>query len=127
MVGLEASTAFPSSGILQFDKAVTNVGGGYVIDSGDPNYGKFIAPLNGTYQFYANMYSGKEVGAALVLNGNWIISATNGNVGSASLSAVIDLAQGDEVWLENLPEVFNTTKYNRYFTSFTGFLLHANQ
>ena len=72
------------------------------------------------------MFGGDVVGAALVVDGNRITSTRNGNVGSASLSAVVDLAQGDEVWLENSSQVSNTTKYNRYFTSFSGVLLHAD-
>ena len=126
-VGLNEDTSFPSGSIMKFNRTITNIGGGYVDDSGDLNYGKFIAPVNGTYRFSANVYHNSAViGGDLMVNGNLIIGATNGKVGAGSLSVVVDLQQDDEVGLRIPFWVASNEKYDRYFTIFSGFLLHAD-
>ena len=127
MVGLNADASFPRLGIIKFNRIVTNIGNGYIGNNSDPNYSKFIAPVNGSYMFSANFYHNSgQVGGDLRVNGTFIISSKNGAEGTASLSAVVALEQGDEVWLENPSWVSVIRPYNKYFTSFSGGLLHAD-
>ena len=60
-VGLSQDTTFVDREIIKFDKVITNTGGGYIDDVNNTDYGKFIAPQNGTYQFNANFYYRKQV------------------------------------------------------------------
>ena len=124
-VGLSSDTTFGTLLIIKFDKIITNVGGGYIDDVDNTDCGKFIAPGNGTYQFNANLFNGnKAIGADLRVNGrNGIIAASNAGSGTASLNAILDLKQGDKVYLEKPLWVANDTLYDRYFTSFSGFLI----
>ena len=63
---------------LYFDKIITNVGGGYIDDDISVDYGKFIAPENGTYLFTARVHSQDSwVGTDLYKNSVFITSALN--------------------------------------------------
>ena len=44
MAGLSEYKSFPGVQIIKFDRVITNVGGGYIDDVNNTNYGKFIAP-----------------------------------------------------------------------------------
>ena len=110
--------------IIKFDKIITNVGGGYIDESSNADYGKFIAPQNGTYQFNANLYNGNDIiGADLAKNGAFITANSNGGSGATSLSAVLDLVVGDDVYLYRPHWVANNAQYNKYCSSFSGVLL----
>ena len=113
--------------IIKFDKIITNVGGGYIGDNGNADYSKFIAPQNGTYQFNANLYNRDNlIGTDLVKNGMLIIGTSNGGGRTASLSAILDLKEGNKVYLQQPHWVAVGTLYNRYFTSFSGVLIRAD-
>ena len=118
--------SFVDRQIIKFDKIITNVRGGYIDDVNNANYGKFVAPQNGSYQFTANLVSNdKLIGANLVKNGMFIIGANNGGDGPASLSAILDLKDGDQVYLEKPVFVADDAAYDHYFTSFSGALLRT--
>ena len=126
MVSMTYSARLEDNQIIKFDKIITNVGDGYIGDVSNADYGKFIAPGNGTYQFIVNVYNHNAlIGADLEKNGVPIIS-TKENGGSASLSAILDLMEGDAVYLMKPGWVADATLYNRYFTSFSGVLICAD-
>ena len=124
-VGLTTSRTFSPE--IKFDKVITNVGGGYIDDVNNADYGKFIAPLNGTYQFNANIYNENNLtGGDLMKNGRLVVLTKNGGGGPASISAIVDLKVGDEVYLKRPTWVLPNTEYDRYFTSFSGVRIHAD-
>ena len=51
MVSMTYDASFVDKEIIKFDKIITNVGGGYIDNVNNADYGRFIAPRNGTYQF----------------------------------------------------------------------------
>ena len=51
VVQLGAERKFPAGSIVQFDKVKQYVGGSYIDNTNSADYGKFIAPVNGTHQF----------------------------------------------------------------------------
>ena len=115
---------FMEQEIIKLDKIITKVGGGYIDDDNSADYGKFVASLNGTYQFNANFFNhNKNIGADLIKNGVFITGANNGGSVPASLSAILDLQQGDEVYLVRPGWVPSNAEYGRYFASFSGTLL----
>ena len=125
--GISVYTTFPNEEIIKFDKIINNVGGGYIDDVNNADYGKFISPGNGTYQFNANLYGyGKLIGADLFKNGMFIIAMRNGGDGGASLSTIVDLTEGDEVYLQRAPYTDGSAGYDLYFNSFTGFLIQKS-
>ena len=125
MVRLAQHTNFGDEEIIKFDKIITNIGGGYIDDDAiNTDYGKFIAPQRGTYQFSANVFNrDKLIAADLMKNGMLIIGTSNGGRGTGSLSAILDLKEGDEVYLRKPHWVEDDAAYNHYFTSFSGGLL----
>ena len=56
-------------------------------------------------------------------NGMLIIGTSNEGGGPASLSAILDLKEGDEVYLIKPDLVEDDAAYDHYFTSFSGVLL----
>ena len=123
-VGLKAYTAFPLAA-LYFDKIITNVGGGYIDDDSSVDYGKFITPENGTYLFTPSVHSQNSlVGADLYKNSVFITSALNYlGGGSGSLTAILDLQEGDEVYLRRPSTTASGRLYYWAATSFTEVLL----
>ena len=75
-----------------------------------------------------NLYNeDTKIGGDLVKNGALIISAAGGKEGgSGSLSAILDLTEGDQVYLQQPHWVAVGTLHNRYFTSFSGVLIRAD-
>ena len=80
---------------MRFGRIITNIGDGYVQDDG-----RFIAPINGTYQFSANLQpqSGSVLGR-LMQNDEAVVVTHNGGSGAASLSVILELKKGDGVYL----------------------------
>ena len=76
-VGLTTSRTFSPE--IKFDKIITNIGGGYIDDVNNADYGEFITPLNGTYEFNANFYNENNlIGGDLMKNGRLVVVARNG-------------------------------------------------
>ena len=123
-VGLTSHAAFPD--IVQFDRIIVNVGDGYVGDPTSVDYGKFIAPVRGSYMINAVIYN--DIGpcaADLRKNAEKIIVVRNGNQGSGSQSLVLDLEAGDELFLWRSSYLPADTLFDKHHTSFSGSLLHA--
>ena len=57
-VRLGSDTSVPKGELVKFDKVISNVGAGYIDDSGHTDYGKFIVPISGTYQFLVTITNG---------------------------------------------------------------------
>ena len=128
MAGLNDDVSFRGQERITFNRIITNIGGGYIDDDNNADYGKFIAPVNGTYQFNVNLCNETtKVGADLVKNGALIISAINGNSGgSGSVNVILDLTEGDAVHMGKPEWMATGSVYNRYFTSFSGVLIRAD-
>ena len=123
-VGL-SQTTFMEGEIIKFDRVITNVGGGYIDDDSNADCGKFIAPQNGTYQFNVNVYNDNErIGADLLWNSELVLGTKNGN-GAGSQSAILDLKENDQVYLQRPQWVSDTTTYIKHFINFSGFLMRA--
>ena len=126
MVGLTSYMSFGPDEVIKFNKIITNVAGGYIDDNNSTDYGKFIAPQNGTYQFSANFFNANElIGADLAKNGAWVIGGRNMNGDPGSLNAIFDLEEGHEVYLVVPGWAPDARLYSRYFTSFSGVLVRA--
>ena len=126
-VSLSEDKTFLSSENIKFDRIIINVGGGFIDDNSNAGYGKFITPRNGTYQFSASICSETKIIAAdLEKNGGFILATRNGDSGTASLSAILDLEKGDEVYLKIPYWIPRGTSLRVYFTGFSGVLVHAN-
>ena len=107
--------------IIKFDRIITNIGEGYVQSNG-----KFIATVKGTYQFSGTFYEKRDlIGALLKRNGNGVIQANNGERGTATLSVVLSLMAGDEVYLERPGWVDDDARYS-HVSSFSGVLLRPD-
>ena len=114
---------FTTGNVIEFDNVIVNMGGGYIANATDPNYGKFIAPISGTYQFITALYNdNSQVGAALHVNGDTLIQSRNGPAGGTGmLSIVAKLEKNDPVWL--VCPVRGVNQLDRYFTFFSGHLI----
>ena len=70
-----------------------------------------------------NLFSNdKLIGADLLKNDMVVIGASNGGVGPTSVSAMLDLNEGDQVYLQKLYWMPNEAVHNKFFTSFSGSL-----
>ena len=87
--------------IIKFDRIITYIGGGYIDDVSNNDYGKFIVPEKGTYQFNLIIYNDYDqpIGAGLYRNDEWILGAKNGKDGATSQSVILDMKETDEVYL----------------------------
>ena len=113
--------------IITFDDVIINVGGGYVANTSDANYGKFIVPIAGIYQItatYENLEAMQVVGAFLRVNWDYIVRdrADVLNDHSGVITRMLKLEAGDHVWLmaRNTGNHFTAES-----TTFSGHLLHA--
>ena len=52
--------------LWNLDMVYTNIGGGYINDTSSADYGKFIAPVKGTYLFMAKVYDADDKAAVAV-------------------------------------------------------------
>ena len=116
-----------SGDIMTFDDVIINLGGGYVANATDVNYGKFIAPVTGIYQITAtleNLEATQKVGAFLLVNWDYLVRdrADVANDHSGVITLILRLGAGDKVWLM-------ARDTNHYFkaerTTFSGNLLYA--
>ena len=101
--------------IIKFDRVITKVSG-YIDDVNNADYGKFIAPENGTYQFNVIVFNDYDqpIGAALYRNDEWILGAKNGKNGATSQSVILDLKETDEVYLLRPDCVSDSTECGKY-------------
>ncbi len=123
-----AKTSIQSgSGIVTFDTVITDVG-----DNFDTNSNKFTCQIPGYYFFTFSIHSRDSNWplVRLVKNDNKIVtmythpSGTSNYRNMGSNSALVMLATGDQVWLDNLhnTQIHGHTSYT--WTTFSGILLH---
>ena len=121
--------------LVKYNIILNNHGGGFSKETG-----MFSAPVNGTYLigFSAVSYHGQDVLLHLIKNGQRTLSAfdnsgctccgkTSGKcAGSGHNVGVLNLYQGDQLWVE-LPDqhgIHNAPYHN--YASFYGFLIFPN-
>ena len=104
-----------------FDVVQTNVGGAYSTDNG-----MFTAPAEGVYYFSATImcHSGTFLEAEIVHNGNHVVYmyASDSNYEQGTNSAVLEVQEGDHVWVRNA-RTESDKVYGNDWTTFTGFRL----
>ena len=127
VVQLGTDQMFPANSIIQLDDVKENVGGGYINDTTNADYGKFIAPVGGTYQFIVtimNKYSAKVYGD-LMVNGVIQSSSFAGqkHLQTVMAATVVNLNVGDMVWVKGH---HSATYRAKGFMSFFGHLIHAD-
>lgn len=115
---------------IKFDDVLVNSGNGY-----DVSTGIFTAPISGAYHFSMSMASPTIAHFFLMKNGQNVEYTFTGNDNtweSTSQSAVMELLQGDHVWVEADGPIHGYQAYirpghpdHRYLhTGFMGFLIH---
>ena len=120
-VAMTGPYEFLEGEIIKFDRIITNMGDGYVQSSG-----KFISTVSGTYQFSGTFYEKRDlIGALLKKNGQGVIQANNGERGTGTLSVILSLKAGDEVYLERPGWVDDDARYS-HVSSFSGALLRPD-
>jgi hypothetical protein len=110
-----------------FDHVFTSVGGGY-----DPSSGLFTCPVAGRYNFFFSIMCdfGSEIHTGIVVNG--IVKLYTFSHGSdqrldqGSNAVILDLSVGDRVWIQVDKEAGTRTVYGNNFSSFSGYMTHAN-
>ncbi|XP_051970145.1 adiponectin-like [Xyrauchen texanus] len=115
-------------GPIRFTKTFYNEQHNYDVISG-----KFRCSIPGIYYFtYHLTINGKETKVAMFQNGRTVAFTLdqfhNGNLDQASGGAILNLAAGDEIWLQLYDEgadIFDAEIYadNNNDSTFTGFLL----
>ena len=109
-----------------FDTVLTNVGGSFNV-----NHGIFTVPHSGIYLISATVLSwvDTEVHACIMVNGKRTVSIFgHGSAGrheQGTQVAVLQLAVGDTVTVENI-DTPDTPVYGNRYTSFTGVLLYPS-
>ncbi len=121
------STNQAGTGIVTFDRIVTDVGGNF-----DSNSNKFICQVPGyyllTFSFFAQDNNGPLV--TLMKNGEKVVGAYTHPSGTSSYrnmggnSALVMLASGDQVWLYNHHNDDINGSSSWKWTTFSGMLLH---
>lgn len=110
-----------------FQKTVTNVGNGW-----DEQANIFKAPKAGLYYFSATIMShyAEDIDTELVLKGIPIVHSYDGDTathGVGTLSAVLNLALGDDVWIRifdnPVTNTGNVRVYGDRWSWFSGFLI----
>ncbi|PVD20959.1 hypothetical protein C0Q70_19122 [Pomacea canaliculata] len=109
--------------VIVFDEIVINNANAY-----DPSTGKFTSPLPGVYHFEATILSGfnTSIETMIVHNGDEVSRLYSGafnNRGVGSNSVVLNMRQGDDVWVS----VFfgNGDYVHGQWSTFTGHLVHG--
>lgn len=119
------SSPFPASGMpVKFDRTLYNGQNGY-----NPGTGVFTCPISGIYYFAYHVHvKGTNVWVALYKNN---VPATytydeykKGYLDQASGSAVLELKENDQVWIQMPSDQANGLYSTEYIhSSFSGFLL----
>uniref|UniRef100_A0A665TQS9 Otolin 1a n=1 Tax=Echeneis naucrates TaxID=173247 RepID=A0A665TQS9_ECHNA len=126
-VGLFPSRSFPPPGIpVKFDKVFYNGEGHW-----DPALNKFNVTYPGVYLFtYHITVRNRPVRVALVVNGLRKLRTRDSlygqDIDQASNLALLQLEEGDQVWLETLRDwngIFSSTEDD---STFSGFLLYPD-
>jgi hypothetical protein len=118
--GFTSDSSTSSEKMMVFPSVISNIGGGY-----NPNTGIFAAPNAGLYVFYVSgvEYDDKYLRLDIVLNGASkvrSIAASEGRFQTGTNMAVLNLQQGDRVWVKRTQ---GTGHYSQVVpvTTFSGF------
>ncbi|XP_048750771.2 caprin-2-like [Ostrea edulis] len=110
---------------LIFQHVTANTGNAY-----DPNLGIFTAPTNGTYVFFSTILSANtyNVWVDIVKNGvSQVREGAHGSMNtlypSASNVVILDLFQGDKVWVRSGTTGALYTHEDSSLSTFSGFML----
>ncbi|XP_078598819.1 complement C1q-like protein 4 [Branchiostoma floridae x Branchiostoma japonicum] len=115
--------------VVTYDNVYVNVGGAY-----NKSSGKFVAPVAGIYSFTFNgmtrPISSASYWIALIQNDLpratlWEDNTSTGSVLASSNTVILQLAIGDEVFVELRQGKFLNSNFNRHVT-YSGFLIHAD-
>lgn len=132
---VQRNTQTSGWGVLKYESEVVNLGGGM-----SPATGIFTAPRNGIYFFAFSGYSTASIAGEnsmdvdLMVGGNIHLRATfhpsfDGQHGdSASLQSIVQLKQGDQVFM-NIANIYASTLFDNspfHYTHFSGGLLHED-
>lgn len=120
-----ATTTLNKDSFIVFDTVTLNLGGGY-----HPSHGLFIAPRTGVYLFSVSVTAvsiDERLHADIEKNGVEVAGCVaydkNGVHHQCSVSVVISLSVGDEVFVK-IERWDHVTIYGDRLTSFTGILLY---
>lgn len=111
---------------IVFDHVMMNLGNCY-----HSNHGVFIAPRTGLYMFSVSISSENKVNVhnvdtAIVKNdailANTMSRGTDGTADQGSVTVLVMLEEGDEVWVKNTEDRVSAIR-GWGFSSFTGVLL----
>ncbi|XP_035687117.1 complement C1q tumor necrosis factor-related protein 7-like [Branchiostoma floridae] len=115
--------AYRNNEVIIFNHVFTNVGNGY-----DVTTGKFTAPMDGVYVFMYNVHknlASHGMRVALMRNGDIQVLAEDVSgdpQDMAGNSVILELTEGDGVWLElMLKQAINSSKMRQ--STFSGYLL----
>ncbi|XP_030626592.1 complement C1q-like protein 4 [Chanos chanos] len=115
---------FEKDEVLKFRDVLTNMGRGY-----DPGTGAFTCKSAGLYHFtYQVVKAGQRLQADLVINANKVVASAVAvdvlHTDTAGNSAIIQLREGDQVYvrLQTSGKTFQDSK--NYFSTFSGHLLY---
>ena len=89
---------------MPFDDVTTNIGGGYISNSSSSDYGKFIVPVNRTYQFIVTLSAASlnYIGSSLYINSVYegYVRSASSRYSEATMSRVVSLEEGTKVWVK---------------------------
>ena len=107
---------------IKFNSIVTNIDSRFNFENGH-----FICYMNGTYFFSFSVVHNEDTKVELVKNGNLLVGIHGDTAQNKrtmySNSAVVELVEGDEVWLR-LYVGHSMSGSTENLTTFTGFLLY---
>ena len=114
---------------IVFANMVTNLGGSY-----NQLHGVFTAPRAGVYLFSSSILSdtaahSTNVHAAITLNGRIVakmiaISEANKHRDQGAQTVILDLKQGDQVWVKNVDNNDVSICGLNGFSTFSGYMLY---
>lgn len=113
-----------SDKIIVYDVVITNIGGNF-----DGDTGIFTAPANGAYVFMMNIHRAavtKSPYVKLMKEGEMQVATydygTSDAYDTASNSIILELAEGEQVWLQ-LDQGNEINSNSNKYTTFSGYLL----